>query len=196
MDSFKDEATRAISKMIHSIFFLLKGTPFTLYGDEIEFNKEDKLMQWDKTINCGFSTDNKTKSESSCEKNVKKSMAAGAGKTLTRIYRELSALRQEPSFRWGELIIDDNPNDHIISFVREAKRFEGYIVAANADSRPIAVDFKKKYDTPVNGTVSYFYSIKSEYNNEFQVNQVVPLNNILLKYGEFLVLKYNKDAKA
>ena len=35
MDSFKDEATRAISKMIHCTFFLLKGTPFTLYGDEI-----------------------------------------------------------------------------------------------------------------------------------------------------------------
>jgi hypothetical protein len=119
-------------------------------------------------------------------------MAVGAGKTLTRLYKELSVLRQEPSFRWGELRIEDNPNEPIISFAREAKGFDCYLVAANTENRPIAVDFKKKYDTSVNGTVSYFDSIKSEYNNEFQVNQVVPLNNILLKNGEFLVLKYQK----
>ena len=68
-------------------------------------------------------------------------------KTLVQLYKELSCLRNEPSLSWGD--VKFNQTDHqIVSFVREATGFEGFLVAANTGKEAQTVDFDIKHKIP------------------------------------------------
>ncbi len=88
-------------QLAHGMVLLLKGTPFVLFGDEIELkggNEIENTMQWDtSSMGCGF-TDNQDvghffKDSTSC-------LNAGQFKLRT-MYKNLTALRQEPAFKNG-----------------------------------------------------------------------------------------------
>lgn len=90
-----------MSQLAHGMVLLLKGTPFILYGDEIELNGSNEIqntMQWDKnSAGCGF-TDNQDVGEyfrqaTSCSN-------ADQFK-LRDMYKSLTKLRQEPAFKTG-----------------------------------------------------------------------------------------------
>ena len=194
-DLFSDE-NKSLLKIFQSMTFLLKGTPYLLYGDELELKSRDKkLMRWDSTENCGFSSAAK-KLNDNCENNVKLQRATGAGTTLTRIYKSMANLRKEPSFQWGsiELSNKDETEKGLISFMRKAQDFEGYIITANIGKETKNVDFKKFFDlkSQEKGKVAYFYSIENN-NHEFQIHSEVMLDNILLKPGDFLVVKFENN---
>lgn len=56
------------------------------------------------------------------------------------VFSQLSLLRQEPSFQWGVLeyaAVDDN----ILSYVRQAEGFKGYLVGINFGDKPATVNF-------------------------------------------------------
>jgi glycosidase len=181
---------KSLLKIYQSLIFLLKGTPFLLYGDELEFKTGDKLMKWDNSPNCGFSS-NSTALNVDCEKNVKLQKATGAGKTLSRLYKTMSDLRKEPSFQWGQIEFPKK-EENLILFKREAEDFDSYIIAANTGKETKNVDFKDLFNLKnEKGNVSYFFSLENN-NHEFAVDSEIILDNILLKFGELLVVKCTK----
>ena len=185
-----DDDKKSLLKIYQSLIFLLKGTPFLLYGDELEFKTGDKLMKWDNTPNCGFSS-NSTAINANCENNVKLQKATGAGKTLSRLYKTMSDLRKEPSFQWGQIEFPKK-EDNLILFTREAEGFDSYIIAANTGKETKNIDFKHFFDLKnEKGNVSYFYSLENN-NHEFAVDSEIILDNVLLKFGELLVVKFTK----
>lgn len=180
-------------KLAHGLSLMLKGTPFVLFGDELEFSNEDKYMRWDSSINCGFSTNKSINIEQNCEHSVQDSFSHGAGQNLVRMYKQLTQLRKEPSFNWGDVkFSEDKVDENILSFVREAEGFDGYLVASNVDQKAGSVDFSRLHNIPKNATVSYFYSDNEMSANEFRVGWEVSTGRILLKPGELLIVKFDK----
>lgn len=182
-----------ILPVYHAIVLLLKGTPIILYGDELAFSKGEKLMKWDNSAACGFSSNSSLKLN--CDMSVKESFAHGTGKSLPVIYRELIKLRQEPSFVWGDLRFNSNSSENVISFVREASGFDGFLVAANTDKdKAFLLDFKEMYGLPDKANVAYFYSSDGD-NKDFQTGAEISTDNIKLKRAEFLVLRFSRKPK-
>lgn len=186
-EKIKDES---LLNLYHSIVLLLKGTPIVLYGDEIELNQNDEFMKWNNENNCGFSSSNVSK-QANCDNNVRKKLARG--ETLPRIYKKLSALRQEPSFSWGAISFpENNQQNGLVSFVRKADGFDGYLVVANTGKSESAVDFRSLFkNLNSQATVEYFYSNNNNFKNDFKFNDTIQLNNIYLKQGELLVTKFS-----
>jgi glycosidase len=184
------DASRDLLKIYQSLIFLLKGTPFLLYGDELEFKTGEKFMKWDSTLNCGFSK-NDTTININCDKNVKRQKATGAGKTLTRLYKSMSDLRKEPSFQWGRIEFPKK-EENLIGFIREADGFDSYIIVANTGKDTKNIDLKHLFNLKnEKGNVSYFFSVESN-NQEFPIDSEIMLDNILLNFGELLVVKFTK----
>lgn len=175
----------------HGMLLLLKSTPFVLYGDELEFKGTSEFMKWDRSASCGFSA-NKSVSVGDCANTACDLTSHGAGNNLIRLYRDLAMLRHEPSFAWGALNINTAATD-VVSFVREAPGFDGYLVAANvADSSTGSTNFRALHNIPKNGTVEYFYSNNELSAKEFEVKLSVVTEKIILKPGELLVLRFAK----
>lgn len=166
-----------------------------MYGDELELSKTDEFMRWDSSVNCGFSS-NTSLAVGSCENSVQDSSSHGAGQNLIRMYEKLAMLRKEPSFSWGDIKIEIEKTENIVSFVREAEGFEGYLVAANVNKKSGSTDFKTLHNIPKNATVSYFYSDNESSSNEFSVGLEVFTERIMLKPGELLVVKFDKRVKS
>ena len=128
---------------------------------------------------------------------VQVELAHGAGVTTLEVYQQVSALRKEPSFSWGtykEALTDNN----IFSFVRSADGFDGYLVALNFGIEPAVADFHDAHKniipekgTTVANTGNFDSHTRAE---DFRKDQVVTLNNILLKPGEGVVFKWGPDS--
>lgn len=175
----------------HGMLLLLKSTPFVLYGDELELKGTTEFMKWDGSASCGFSA-NKSLSVGDCTNTANDLTSHGAGNNLIRLYRDLAMLRHEPSFAWGAININTE-SANVISFVREAPGFDGYLVAANvADSSTGSINFRALHDIPKNGTVSYFYTNSEFSAKEFVVGLHIVTEKIILKPGELLVLRFDK----
>lgn len=178
-------------RIAHGMMLLLKSTPFVLYGDELEMDKKNQFMKWNSAANCGFSS-NKTVSVGDCTNTANDLTSHGAGNNLVKIYRQLALLRTEPSFAWGALNMNSEATN-VVSFVREAPGFDGYLVAANvADKASGSTNFKALHNIPKNGTVSYFYSDSELSAKEFAVGLNVATEKIILKPGELLVVRFDK----
>ena len=106
---------------------------------------------------------------------------------MVKIYRELSTLRQQPSFAWGK--VNTKNDNKIISFTRQAEGFEGYLVAANTGISPENIDFKEKHSIPEDDNSVIVYSYSPEDQSDFVVDEENDLSNVLLKPGQLLVVK-------
>lgn len=179
-------------KVAHGLLLLLKGTPFVLYGDELELSGNDNYMKWDNSINCGFSTNKTLDIKTVCEDTIRDAMSHGSGQNLIRIYKSLASLRKSPSFQWGDVSFSKKDPENIISFIREAKGYDGFLIASNINKKAGSNDFKTIHDIPKNGTVSFFYSANALSANEFKTGLEISTERILLKPGELLVLKFDK----
>ncbi|CAF0729110.1 unnamed protein product [Brachionus calyciflorus] len=183
------------SKLIniyHSLVLLLKGSPVVLYGDELEMVGNEKRMKWNSSLNCGFSKKTNI-SVNNCKMSVKESSAKGSGETLLKTYVKLLKLREEPSFKWGELKINLNETLDVISFVREAQGFNGYLVAANVhDNESKLVDFTVPHDIPVKAHVTHFFSSNPQSYDEFKLDTELDSTHIMLQPHELLILKFSR----
>jgi len=177
----------------HGITLLLKGSPFVLYGDELELHGNNDHMKWSSQENCGFSS-NATLKISDCANSVQDLDSHGAGQNLFSLYKRLNKLRKEPSLAWGDVQIKLTDAENVVSFVREAEGFDRFLVAANVntDKKPASNDFESLYGIPRNGTVAFFYSGSQASLSEFKVGLEVFTGRILLKPGELLVVKFDK----
>lgn len=173
--------------IIHGMLLLTKGTPFILYGDELEFDNEDKFMKWDNTVSCGFSKNASVATH--CDNSFQNAFSHGADLNLFGMYKKLTQLRKEPSLSWGHVkFAEDQSNANIISFVRQADGYDGYLIAANLLSKSNSIDFKSLHNlSEANGLVSYFYSESSS--DKFKIDTEVSIERIILKPGEILVVK-------
>lgn len=179
-------------KVAHGLLLLLKGTPFVLYGDELELSGTDNYMKWDNSINCGFSTNKTLNIQSKCEDTIRDAMSHGSGQNLIKIYKSLASLRKSPSFQWGDVTFSEKDPENIISFIREAKGYDGFLIASNINKKSGSNDFKTIHEIPKNGTISFFYSENAISANEFKTGLEISTERIILKPGELLVLKFDK----
>jgi len=177
--------------LAHGISLLLRGTSFVLYGDELELNDQTNYMKWNSQLNCGFSK-NSTLGINDCENSVQDLDSHGAEQNLLGLYKKLSKLRKEPSFAWGTIDFAKEKTENIVSFVREAEGFDGYLVASNfnLNKKSTSNDFRNLHNIPKNGTVSYFYSNSETSVNDFKVGNEVSTEKIILKPGELLVVRF------
>lgn len=84
---------------------------------------------------------------------------------------------------------------NVISYVREAERFDGFLVAGNLDKTKHLIDFKLRHDLPDEATVEYYYAGDGSKSSDFVGEKAkVHVDNIQLKSGDFLVLKFSREA--
>lgn len=191
---------KTLYEIASSLVLLLKGTPIFLAGDEIKLkgrNEVENYMQWDNSNGCGF-TKNKDigyyfKNVTGCKNAVLDSIAhKTGGKSLIKILKELTELRQEPSLSWGNVKFDSE--NSVISFVREAEGFSGYLIAANTGMTPEINDFSANFGIPKESTLVYFYSPQDMVTSkEFVIGEKVNLESVLLNQGQLLVAKFSRN---
>lgn len=184
------------SRLVHGLLMLLRGTPLLLFGDEIELtgaNEYENTMQWssgDQQQGCGFTSNSDIgqffrEATNNCANNVQDFTA------LIKLYESLAALRKEASIQWGDVKFVTKTND-VISFVREAKGHDNYLIAANTGDQAVSINFKEKHDLAIDtATVSLAYSISTN-NESNQDQESVQTNDVQIKSGQLLVLKLKK----
>jgi glycosidase len=197
-------------KIAHGVNLLLKGTPFIQYGDEI--NLEDttpRYMKWNDKLNCGFSNNQTSLIEQiKCSPNVEEETSHGAGNRLIRLYQSLKDLRRKNSFLFGDVILPDSSlvqiDENLLAFVREAEKFDGYLIAANIGKSSKKFDFKnmfkltdyketgKSIQLPDTAKVVYFDWVGTKKHNDFEIENKIQTDRIYLNPGEFLVLSFTR----
>ena len=189
---FKDNK---LSKLLNGVLLLIKGTPFVMFGDELELkgtSEIDKIMQWDDSLGCGFTDDldigEHFQSSTDCANNAQNVQA----NSLVELYKALSKLREERSFAWGDMNTLLNNNEHIIAFAREAKGHDKYLVIVNTGEHSETVSFQDKYALPATGAIVYSYSA-GETGVGRKLNQVMNINEIAVESAELLIVKIKKN---
>ena len=189
---FKDNK---LSKLLNGIVLLIKGTPFVMFGDELELkgtSEIDKIMQWDDSLGCGFTDDldigEHFQSSTDCANNAQN---LGAN-SLIELYKALSKLRQEASFAWGNMNTLLNNNEHLIAFAREAKGHDKYLVVVNTGENSETVSLHDKYGLPATGAIVYSY-LAGEKGVDRKLNQVININEISVESAELLIVKIKKN---
>ena len=84
-------------------------------------------------------------------------------------------------------------DENLFTFLREANNFDGYLIATNFGKSAKKYDFKQLFAStklPDTAKVVYFDWFDSNKNNDFELENKIQTNRILLNPGEFLVLSY------
>ncbi len=174
-------------KLAHSLILALKGTPFILFGDELGLEGKSELeniMQWDNSSGCGF-TNNKEigehfKSEVHCENSAELNY-------LLDIYKNMNMLRKEPAFVYGDVKLVNVESQNVVSFIREAKNHEKYLILINIGRETESIFFEKNQNIPEKGKVSYYQS--TNLFHDLKVTDEISLKSISLSSTEFLIIK-------
>lgn len=163
-------------KAANLLLLTLPGTAITYYGDEIGMtdnmaitetrdtlmvpsrDPERTPMQWNDGIAAGFSNTTNTwlpVNENYHTTNVKTELAQGRPASVLKLYREIVALRDEPSMQWGKYQHTDKVSSKIYGYVRQAQGFDGYLVAVNLDATGSTANFHEQHPdiVPAKGKV-------------------------------------------
>lgn len=83
----------------------------------------------------------------------------------------------------------------MISFVREADRFDGFIVAGSLDDgSKHLVDLTGRHGVPTEATVEFYYAGDGVRSVDFANPKAkVRVDNILVKGGDLLVLRFTRQ---
>lgn len=172
----------------------LRGTPLVEQGDEIGLTKRFPFhMNWDNSNTCGFTANKTFQINSNCTLNAQWQLAHGSGDSQIKLFKELAKLRDEPSFQWGDqkFFLEDK-STKVFSYLREAYRFDGYLIAFNPSNEIEFNDFHTSHDVPLEAQVVLHYSTLNIRNNDFIVGNELTTDKILLRPGDILVLKYSR----
>ena len=132
------------------------------------------------------------------ERNVKAQKAHGAGVTPLEVYQELSKVHKEPSILWGDF--HSGVYEGIYFYVRQAKGFEGYLVALNFGSTSATVNFpavapEQDIIPDMGEVVAVAGEIAgSSRAMELDKGMEVTLDNIRILPGEGFVFKWKPEA--
>merc|ERR1711970_150294 len=146
-------ASRANADMVdgmNMLLFLLPGTPFTYYGEEIgmEDNTGPDIdlpqatpMQWNNASQAGFSnnTGNLLVKENYAKINVAR-QKAGKVRSHYNNYRELAKLRHQEAILFGSTRIFTMKNNTVFGLTRVKRGNPGYLLLINLDDKSTEVD--------------------------------------------------------
>ena len=195
-------ATSPVDHLFHCVSLLLRGTPFVLYGDEIELleppTAAESTMKWRSGPSCQFSNNKSLAPSSECGNSVDIVMGRARGRSLPKLFKELSELRQSESLSFGKIgfpdYTADDHGDKLVAFVRQADGFDSYLVIANPVSGPaFTVNFQALFSLGVeHGRVAFFYAAPVDQKTvvEYSVDEQVDLTNLVVNYGEIVVIKF------
>lgn len=178
-----------MSRLAHALVLLLKGTPFTLFGDEIELegkNEIENTMQWSKTaLGCGFTdheeVGNFFQSSTNC---------ANAGHNgLIDMYRNLTKLREGAAFSSGDIKLLGK--QEVIAFTRSStQNNQVYLVLVNTSDRTVETNLDMEL---LPGTGSVAYSFSSSGGSKHKVGENLDKEEVSVSPGELLVVKFMSE---
>ena len=122
-------------------------------------------------------------------------MAHGAGHTNLEVFQMLTLLRKEPSFQWGSFY-DLYRDENVFCFVRQAKGFDGFLVAINFGPGPATPNFHRAKPNlvPAEGViVGHTHNFDSN-SEEFGFGLKLQLDHIYLAPGQGVIFKWGWDA--
>ncbi|XP_040184905.1 4F2 cell-surface antigen heavy chain-like [Rana temporaria] len=172
------------------LLFTLQGTPLTLYGDEIGLKDlpgqpadSSPYMQWDDSINYGFSKGSPERN-SNVNENITFKAQEDNKHSILSAYKHLSELRgKERSLLHGDFTLL-HQCDKSIAYGRSWDQNERFVSIVNFDpDEEISVTIKHK-SLPEQCTV-----VLSS-NSQRKEGSSIPLKNLKLVPGEALLLKY------
>lgn len=152
-----------IQRVLSTILFLTRGVPLMYYGDEIGMKtstparKEDVKdpigvsgwpkekgrdgertpMQWDDSLNAGFTTGTPWLPIPDSYKTVNVKAAVANYDSLLNWYKQLIALRRsQPSASDGNYVLLNATDNNVLSWLRQAQGQPAVVVACNFTSSP------------------------------------------------------------
>lgn len=206
---------------LNVLLLTLRGTPTTYYGEEIgmqdifvSFNDtrdpagqvygpinywkfsrdpERSPMQWDGSRNSGFSNASSTWLPLHPDYtivNVEKERNS-TNVTTIQVYRDLAALRQEPSLQYG-LLTFANVTSGVLSYLRSAEDKPAYLVVIHLGKSPETHDFSR---SPVNRGQGSVKVVTSQAANEdrFTKGKALTLSSVTLHPGDGLVIELGTE---
>ena len=147
--------------LMHSLLLTMGGSPFLYYGDEIGMGDniwlEDRNglrtpMQWDNSLNAGFSSALPEKlyapvisddNYGYAQVNVA-AQRADPNSLLNRVRRMLSIRKQHPAFGWGTFDWEDTGNNAIAAYRRTTEE-EALLIANNLSDQTISLSLPKDF---------------------------------------------------
>lgn len=150
---------------INMLLLTLPGTAMVYNGDELgmkdvvleangsySFSQnlipragQHSPMQWSDKLQAGFTSGTPwiPIAEGYAETNIEAETAHGSGTSHVKVFQSLAALKQEPSFRWGQFSVAVNKS--VVFYVRQAEGFAGYLVAINFGPQASTVNFRESH---------------------------------------------------
>jgi len=147
--------------LMHSLLLTMGGSPFLYYGDEIGMGDniwlEDRNglrtpMQWDNSLNAGFSSALPEKlyapvisddNYGYAQVNVA-AQRADPNSLLNRVRQMLAIRKQHPAFGWGTFDWEDTGNNAIAAYRRTTEE-EALLIANNLSDQTISLSLPKDF---------------------------------------------------
>ena len=147
--------------LMHSLLLTMGGSPFLYYGDEIGMGDniwlEDRNglrtpMQWDASLNAGFSSASPEKLYAPvisddiygyAQVNVA-AQRADPNSLLNRVRQMLAIRKQHPAFGWGTFDWEDTGNNAIAAYRRKTEE-EALLIANNLSDQTISLSLPKDF---------------------------------------------------
>ncbi|KAM9302272.1 amino acid transporter heavy chain SLC3A2 [Gastrophryne carolinensis] len=172
------------------LLFTLKGTPLTLYGDEIGLKdlpgqpaSSGPYMQWDDTNNHGFSSGSPLRKYDSDTNSTFKAQEADKD-SLLNLYKRLSELRgKERSLLHGDFTLFQY-SDKSLAYERSWDQNERFVTVVNLDT-----DAETEV-TVVHQNLPEQCTVVLSSNPDRKEGSNLSLKNLKLVPGEALLLKY------
>ncbi|XP_076117648.1 salivary alpha-glucosidase-like [Mytilus galloprovincialis] len=199
--------------VMNMLLLTLPGTPTCYYGDEIgmvdvnytfaeskdpaglNFGKdfwkysrdpERSPMQWDNTLNAGFSKGSPwlRVSPDYSSKNVKMQKDSKRN-THIQVFKKVAEIRKLPSFQHAEIQFSVT-NKNFLSYVRQAEGRPKYLVIMNVgqDKNAVSADFTKE---PVGSSRGQVVAMTGTV--DIALNSILNLKEVSLKRGQGLVIR-------
>jgi len=185
-------ASPGMKDALNLMMLTMDGAAFVWYGDEIGMSGHPFApMQWDDSSNAGFASSAEPwlpVGEDAGRVNVKFERAVGNDESVLKTFLNMTALRSEAAFLYGQMTVIDGGKDLLFSFVREAMGHPPYYVAINfghADTTiPVGLPSHCSKTAKVRATTANAHP-------DISVGKSIDLGeeDILLKPGQGVVLK-------
>ena len=145
---------------MNMILMLLKGTPFTYYGEEIGMvdgtsanaDKYRTPMQWSGDANAGFSSANPWIPLNSDYQEVNVAKAEETEDSILKIYRQMTNLREDEAILFGDTNFKVQDNTFVLSRVKKGN--PGYLFVSNFGESESTLDLSKMPNIAERGILS------------------------------------------
>ena len=164
-----DETSRVATRLgpekataMNMILMLLKGTPFTYYGEEIGMVDGASVsryldsyrtpMLWSAEANAGFTSATPWVPVNSDSQNVNVAKAEDTEDSILKIYREMTNLRENEAILFGDTNLKVQDNAFVLSRVKKGN--PGYLFVSNFGENESVLDLSQMPNIAERGILS------------------------------------------